>query len=317
MSPDVTGDTGTVLRSLLDLYGAGQPGDGDTAAATQQHTADLRAHTGAGVKAYAGTLDMQTAVAQAQAGRDDAVHSTVAATGDGSLNGRSRLTNQIADFRSRARAIASVGDVRFSGPALLDVAQQALGSATKQVTSDVAAVQQQAAQIVPPPAPQNLPPRRRTSGRRRRRTRPRSISRPRLPRQRTPVPSDGTAGGRAVSAASGWLGTPYIWGGGGAGGPTGGGFDCSGLTQYAVAQASNGQVILPRTTYEQIYSGVRISPHDVRAGDLVFPADSFTARGPGHVQLAAGDGMVIEAPHSGSTVKWSPMPANAVVVRVL
>ncbi|MFE5455992.1 C40 family peptidase [Nocardia sp. NPDC056564] len=260
---------------------------------------------------------MHTAVAQAQASRDGVVHDTVAATGDGSLNGRSRLTNHIADFQSRARAIASVGDVRFSGPALLNVAQQALGSATKQVNSDVAAVQQQAAQIVPPPAPQTLPPRRRASGRRRRRNRPRSISRSRLPRQRTPVPSDGTAGGRAVSAASGWLGTPYIWGGGGASGPTAGGFDCSGLTQYAVAQASNGQVILPRTTYEQIHSGVRISPHDVRAGDLVFPADSFTARGPEHVQLAAGDGMVIEAPHSGSTVKWSPMPANVVVVRVL
>lgn len=131
------------------------------------------------------------------------------------------------------------------------------------------------------------------------------------------MPSDGTAGSKAVSAASAWLGTPYIWGGGGAGGPSGGGFDCSGLTQYAIAQASGGAVVLPRTTYEQIYSGFQVSAQDVRPGDLVFPASSFSARGPEHVQLAAGNGMVIEAPYSGSTVKWSRMSGNAVVVRVL
>ena len=101
------------------------------------------------------------------------------------------------------------------------------------------------------------------------------------------------------------------------GGPWGGGFDCAGLTKSAVAQATDGNVVLPRTTYEQIYSGVRISPQDVRPGDLVFPADSFSARGPEHVQLAAGNGMVIEAPYTGATVSWSRMPSEAVVVRVM
>ncbi|WP_290049038.1 C40 family peptidase [Nocardia nova] len=120
-----------------------------------------------------------------------------------------------------------------------------------------------------------------------------------------------------MSAASVYLGLPYVWGGGGAGGPSGGGFDCSGLTQYAIAEATDGKVVLPRTTYEQIYSGVRIPPQDVRPGDLVFPAGSFSSRGPEHVQLAAGNGMVIEAPYSGSTVKWSRMPSEAVVVRVM
>ncbi|WP_297628036.1 C40 family peptidase [Nocardia sp.] len=131
------------------------------------------------------------------------------------------------------------------------------------------------------------------------------------------MPSDGTAGGQAVQAASSWLGSPYVWGGGGAHGPSGGGFDCSGLTQYAVAQASDGRVVLPRTTYDQLHSGIRVPIQDVRPGDLVFPAGSFSARGPEHVQLAAGHGMVIESPHSGATVRWTPMPAKAVVVRVL
>ncbi len=139
----------------------------------------------------------------------------------------------------------------------------------------------------------------------------------RIARPVRPISSDGTAGGQAVSAASAWLGTPYVWGGGGAGGPSGGGFDCSGLTQYAVAQATDGRVVLPRTTYEQIYSGVRIPVEDVRPGDLVFPASSFSSRGPEHVQLAAGNGMVIEAPYTGSTVKWSRMSPNAVIIRVM
>ncbi|MEC3920209.1 C40 family peptidase [Nocardia sp. CDC160] len=131
------------------------------------------------------------------------------------------------------------------------------------------------------------------------------------------MPSNGTAGGQAVRAASSWLGSPYVWGGGGVHGPSGGGFDCSGLTQYAVARATDGRVVLPRTTYDQIHSGVRVPMQDVRPGDLVFPAGSFSARGPEHVQLAAGHGMVIEAPHSGASVRWTPMPSKAVVVRVL
>src|SRR5690606_22206034 len=102
----------------------------------------------------------------------------------GTLNGRGILTTQISDLQTRIQAITAVGDTRFSGPALLDSAQQTIANATRQVNADIDAARRRAAQ-----------------------------------------------------AADGALGLPYIWGGGGAGGPSGGGFDCSGLTQYAIAQA--------------------------------------------------------------------------------
>ncbi|MDV6278174.1 peptidoglycan DD-metalloendopeptidase family protein [Rhodococcus erythropolis] len=70
-----------------------------------------------------------------------------------------------------------------------------------------------------------------------------------------------TTGGNAqvVSAAQEYLGTPYVWGGGGTGGPTGGGFDCSGLTSYAVYAASAGKVSLPRTSEQQWAVGVEMA----------------------------------------------------------
>ncbi|MFI5535258.1 C40 family peptidase [Nocardia sp. NPDC051900] len=315
MAPALTNDLDGVLRSLLALYGDGQPA-GQAATTTQALAADLGAHSGAVARRYGEAQSMQLSIAEAHAGKDSIMRKAVGESGDGTVNGRGRLTNQIADLQSRIQAIAAVGDTRFSGPALLDAAQTTISNATKQVDADVAAARQQAAQIMPPATPAARQTRHGTTPRRRRRTRSRSRSSSQLRRNNT-VRSDGTRGGNAVLAASGWLGTPYVWGGGGAGGPSGGGFDCSGLTQYAVAQASHGEVVLPRTTYEQIYSGVRVHPEDVRPGDLVFPASSFSTRGPEHVQLAAGNGMVIEAPYTGSTVKWSRMPSEAVVVRVL
>ncbi|WP_460696575.1 C40 family peptidase [Nocardia thraciensis] len=317
MSPQLAADLDGVLNSLLGLYGNGQPVPGTAATVASSISADISKHVGAKTDAYSGARGMQVAAAEAHASRDSVVHQAVSASGDGTMNGRGHVSNQIADLQTRMQAIATVGDTRFSGPALLDSAQSTLTNVTKQVNSDVAAAHQQAARIMPPRTPQRTRGRVTPVSRRKRRARSGSVrSRSGRPPRR-PVPSDGTAGGKAVSAASAHLGAPYIWGGGGAGGPTGGGFDCSGLTQYAVAQATDGQVVLPRTTYDQIYSGERVHPSDVRPGDLVFPASSFSSRGPEHVQLAAGNGMVIEAPYSGSHVKWSRMPPDAVVVRVM
>ncbi|WP_317983958.1 C40 family peptidase [Nocardia colli] len=307
-----------VLHSLLGLYGEGRPDAPNSA--PQALMADRGSSAGPGAIGYADARHMQAAVAESHAGKDGVVHQAVNTSGAGTMNGRNQVANQIADFEARTRAIASVGDTRFAGPALLHSAQLALANATRQVNADTASAQQLAAQIVPPAAPPKLrrraaPPRRR----RRRALRSQAVARARsqprhLGRQ---VPSDGSAGGNAVSIASAQVGLPYIWGGGGVGGPSGGGFDCSGLTQYAIAQATHNEVVLPRTTYDQIYSGERVHPQDVRPGDLVFPADSFSSRGPEHVQLAAGNGWVIEAPSPGSSVTWSRMPGNAVVVRVL
>lgn len=103
----------------------------------------------------------------------------------------------------------------------------------------------------------------------------------------------------AVRAALSRLGRPYVWG---ATGPDR--FDCSGLVQWAYAQAG---VRLRRTTYEQIRDGVPVARSDIRPGDLVFPHV-------GHVQMAIGNGLVVEAPQPGATVQISRI-GNSVAIR--
>lgn len=95
---------------------------------------------------------------------------------------------------------------------------------------------------------------------------------------------------RAVRAALSRLGCPYVWG---ATGPDR--FDCSGLVKWAYAQAG---IPLHRTTYEQINDGMPVARSQVRPGDLVFPHT-------GHVQMAIGHDLVIEAPQPGSRVQIS------------
>lgn len=124
------------------------------------------------------------------------------------------------------------------------------------------------------------------------------------------------AGANAARIAHDALGLPYVWGGGGALGPTGGGFDCSGLTQWAVARASGGRVILPRTTYEQIHSGTAVPLNALAPGDLVF--SNWSSPGvPEHVAIYIGNGQVIEAPQRGVPVHISSLPSSAQARRVL
>ena len=117
-------------------------------------------------------------------------------------------------------------------------------------------------------------------------------------------------GRRAVLAAMSKQGTPYVWG---AKGPRF--FDCSGLTQWAWAQAG---VSLGPDTYTQINQGVRVPPSQVSAGDLIFPLDSFGDRGragPGHVQLALSANQVVHAPQSGDVVRVAAMPSRFIAIR--
>ncbi|MEE6178368.1 C40 family peptidase [Mycobacterium sp. 050134] len=103
----------------------------------------------------------------------------------------------------------------------------------------------------------------------------------------------------AVRAALSRLGRPYVWG---ATGPDR--FDCSGLVQWSYAQAG---VRLDRTTYQQINDGVVVPRSQVQAGDLVFPHA-------GHVQLAIGNNLVVEAPYPGASVRISRL-GGAVAIR--
>ena len=120
---------------------------------------------------------------------------------------------------------------------------------------------------------------------------------------------------------------PYAWGGGGPDGPGQGisdgggpgdaagdfnkvGFDCSGLAQYVWNQMYG--VVIPEVSQTQYSGGIPVSAAQAKAGDLVFPAGSFGAGGPGHVQiLMPGGNTVLEAPSSGQMVKISPLQAGS------
>jgi cell wall-associated NlpC family hydrolase len=114
------------------------------------------------------------------------------------------------------------------------------------------------------------------------------------------LPPPNSRAGIAVRAALSRLGRPYVWG---ATGPDQ--FDCSGLTQWSYARAG---IHLDRTTYQQIFDGIPIPRSHVRPGDLVFP----TA---GHVQLAIGNNLVVEAPHSGASVRIGPLGTGVQIRR--
>ncbi|MDT5225633.1 MAG: hypothetical protein QOG19_3040 [Mycobacterium sp.] len=120
--------------------------------------------------------------------------------------------------------------------------------------------------------------------------------------RRAGLPSAHGRAGLAVRAALSRLGSPYVWG---ATGPNQ--FDCSGLVQWAYAQAG---VHLDRTTYDQINDGVPVPHSLVRPGDLVFPHA-------GHVQMAIGNNLVVEAPYSGASVRISRLGGNVQIRRPL
>ena len=129
--------------------------------------------------------------------------------------------------------------------------------------------------------------------------------------------SDSSQVEAVIARAQSQIGTPYVWGGGDANGPTTGvnggsvsGFDCSGLVLYAFAAAG---VALPHYTGYQYQRGTQIPASEAQRGDLLF-------WGPGgnqHVAIYLGDGTMIEAPQSGQNVtiapvRWSGMAPNAV-----
>ncbi|MCX4732553.1 C40 family peptidase [Streptomyces sp. NBC_01363] len=116
------------------------------------------------------------------------------------------------------------------------------------------------------------------------------------------LPAGSARAAVAVMAVRQALGRPYIWG---ANGPAG--FDCSGLMQWAYAQAG---VSLPRTSQAQRYAGHMVPLSEARPGDLVaYRADA------GHIAMYVGNGQVIHAPYPGAPVRYDPvgmMPVSSV-----
>jgi cell wall-associated NlpC family hydrolase len=83
------------------------------------------------------------------------------------------------------------------------------------------------------------------------------------------------------------------------------GFDCSGLTRYAYAQAG---ITIPRQSSQQYAALPKVSSSDLQPGDLVFYAfDTDRPSTIHHVAMYLGGGRMIEAPESGERVHLTAM----------
>ena len=109
-----------------------------------------------------------------------------------------------------------------------------------------------------------------------------------------PIPTANTVGGQALQAALGKRGDPYVWG---AAGPNA--FDCSGLVVWAYAQEG---IALPHYTGDLWNSGVHIPRNDLEPGDLVFFFPDIS-----HVGIYIGNGLMVDAPDFGLTVRVDPI----------
>lgn len=121
--------------------------------------------------------------------------------------------------------------------------------------------------------------------------------------------SAGPTGSQVVAEAEKFLGVPYQWGGTS---PTTG-FDCSGLVQYVYGKLG---VSLPRTSEQQATVGTPVANlASAQPGDLVFFEPS--ASGPGHVGIYIGNGQMVDAPHTGTSVQIQSVGQPCAIRRVL
>jgi cell wall-associated NlpC family hydrolase len=103
---------------------------------------------------------------------------------------------------------------------------------------------------------------------------------------------------RMTENARAMLGQPYLYGG-----AAPGGFDCSGLVQYAAAGAG---IRIPRTAHEQEVLGSGIGRRELQAGDLIFMR---LMRKELHVGIALDNARFIHAPASGGRVRIDAIDA--------
>jgi cell wall-associated NlpC family hydrolase len=121
---------------------------------------------------------------------------------------------------------------------------------------------------------------------------PAAATRP-LPRTRADI----------VRTAKQFLGLHYLWGG-----LSRWGYDCSGLT-WAAYRAHG--ITIPRDADAQFAAGTPVALARVQPGDLLFYESPVV----GHVSMALGGGMMIEAPNSAAEVRIVPVRSGYVGVR--
>ena len=107
----------------------------------------------------------------------------------------------------------------------------------------------------------------------------------------------GPSGAEIVAAARTWLGVPYLYGG-----TTRQGVDCSGLVLGVANQVDIKGC--PRTSEEQWAWCEKIPETDAGAGDLVFFVGAEIDPPPGHVGIIVSRGTMINAPFTGTVVRY-------------
>lgn len=108
-----------------------------------------------------------------------------------------------------------------------------------------------------------------------------------------------STGERAATAAVRQIGVPYQYGG-----ATVRGFDCSGLAQYAYAQAGKR---IPRTTAQQWRKLSPVPRDKLQVGDVLF----FRINGGvSHVGLYLGKNRFVHAPSSGREVSIAELDSE-------
>ncbi len=118
-------------------------------------------------------------------------------------------------------------------------------------------------------------------------------------------PAGSAAGHAAVAAAVSQIGVPYVWGGE----TPGQGFDCSGLVQWAWAQAG---YTIPRTTEVQ-WPGLQHVPlNSLQPGDLLFYYNLDGDHLVDHVVMYVGSGpygtdTIIAAAYPGTRINYAPL----------
>lgn len=114
-----------------------------------------------------------------------------------------------------------------------------------------------------------------------------------------------------VAFASKFMGTPYLWGGAtpalfdDAGKYLSGGFDCSGLVQYAY---KNFSINLPRTTMDQVNVGESVNIDSLQIGDLIYFRTNLSQPSQvSHVGIYTGNNNFLHAPKTGDVIKISQL----------
>ncbi|MGH3375582.1 MAG: C40 family peptidase [Actinoallomurus sp.] len=108
----------------------------------------------------------------------------------------------------------------------------------------------------------------------------------------------------AIRAAESKIGLPYVWGGES---DREGGYDCSGLVQYAFAKAG---IRMPRTADIQAFTGWRLPFSQAQPGDLLTWKNDPTFNGVSHIAIYLGNNKMVVAPHTGTDVQIQTVYMN-------